>query len=637
MNQSKPLNSYFTEPLEEVKLPGGTTISTKGLTLLVGPNSSGKTQLLKDIDCALRGDPTRKAVVAASIKTARIESISELLLNFEKQGFIEFFIDEQGIRRVKVTTTSVGSGSSAIKNGIEVSTFENWHRRYCSNLPQETQSLLSFCGALVVSSMFLLNRLTAASETNSYDYRTTQPTNDLQVLFTNSLALEKLQKEVLETFDRGIWIDPTIGGKLCFRVTNSSELPPAEERYKLDRARNFRILDDEGDGLRCFVSICMALALSQRPVCLIDEPEICLHPPQAYSLGRILGEQANKPTATIVATHSSHILRGVIQETKNVTIIRLTRIGTNFNAHSVDSAILGEAITKPLVRTELVFDGLFSDGVVLVESDGDRVVYQAIWESMQKATQLDLLFIPVNGKGAMADIAGFFHTLQIPIAIIADLDLIQDDDLVKKILEAVQCDSTETDQITSQCKKIATDVKTIPPSIGQLEVEARLDSCLQSLKSADELDDKSLSRVLRKLANDIDRARKLKNGGVEFYRPNYPNIANALDSAIEHLCEHGIFLVPVGELESWLSSEFMENGPSRERKQEWADHASKRIRHAPQGAGHLADFMSKVAGFIAGRRSNLNPAKAPQQHSTQSPNPSPNQDAPFPPSTEKHP
>ena len=272
-----------------------------------------------------------------------------------------------------------------------------------------------------------------------------------------------MTKAVRDTFGRGIWVDPTRGNILCFRLTDTPDLPSAEDRLRPDRVTQYRVIDEEGDGLRSFVAISMALALSRRPVCLIDEPETCLHPPQAYALGRIIGRQATKhPSTTLVATHSSHVLRGVIQQTRDVQIVRLTRVSGRFRAHLVDSGLLRKATEKPLVRTEAIFDGLFADGVVLVESDGDRAVYQAVWEILTQEIQLDLLFVPVNGKGAMADIAGFFKTLQIPVAVIPDLDLIRDDGVIPKLLASMSTNETAAATIREECRIVAEAIRVFP-------------------------------------------------------------------------------------------------------------------------------------------------------------------------------
>jgi hypothetical protein len=120
--------------------------------------------------------------------------------------------------------------------------------------------------------------------------------------------------------------------------------------------------------------------------------------------------------------------------------------------------LLASAIEKPLVRTETIFDGIFADGVVLVESDADRAVYQAVWESVPPTRQLDLLFVPLNGKGAMADVARFFRALQIPVAVIPDLDLVKDDGVIPKILGALSVEPEATNIIQLECRQVTTEI-----------------------------------------------------------------------------------------------------------------------------------------------------------------------------------
>src|SRR5256885_15214291 len=108
-------------------------------------------------------------------------------------------------------------------------------------------------------------------------------------------------------------------------------LATAEDRLSHKKMASHRSIETEGDGLKSYVATCIALLLGRRPVCLIDEPEMCLHPPQAYSLGQFIGRfGASLDRATFVATHSSHVLRGVIQTAANIEVIRVTRKGARF-------------------------------------------------------------------------------------------------------------------------------------------------------------------------------------------------------------------------------------------------------------------------------------------------------------------
>jgi hypothetical protein len=94
--------------------------------------------------------------------------------------------------------------------------------------------------------------------------------------------------------------------------------------------------------------------------------------------------------------------------------------------------------------------------------------------------------------------------------------------------------------------------------------------------------------------------RKLKKGGIAAYEAaGLTEIASKLEDLKEKFWKCGVFIVPVGELEFWLSEEFMKDGPGRERKQEYADEAANRIRKRPSEAGEISKFIASVSEFIA--------------------------------------
>src|SRR5207245_295854 len=100
--------------------------------------------------------------------------------------------------------------------------------------------------------------------------------------------------------------------------------------------------------------------------------------------GRFVGQYATgEPHITFVATHSSHVLRGVIETAAKLTVLRLTNVEGKFNGYLVDNQNLRAAIQRPTTRTETVLDGIFSQAVAIVEAEGDRAVYQAAGESTE--------------------------------------------------------------------------------------------------------------------------------------------------------------------------------------------------------------------------------------------------------------
>src|SRR5262249_37642609 len=144
-------------------------------------------------------------------------------------------------------------------------------------------------------------------------------------------------------------------------------------------------------------------------------------PPQAYHIGRFIGKYAKDDHVTFVATHSSHVLRGILETGQRVTVIRLTRRNREFSGRLIAEQELVNAVRNPRARAEAILDGIFSKGVVLVESEGDREEYQAASEALEDYPSREAHFVPVGGTGGFAEPLRFYRSLDIPAAVIADL------------------------------------------------------------------------------------------------------------------------------------------------------------------------------------------------------------------------
>lgn len=144
-------------------------------------------------------------------------------------------------------------------------------------------------------------------------------------------------------------------------------------------------------------------------------------------------------------------------------------------------------------------------------------------------------------------------------------------------------------------------IRQVPPTITPYEVEQEIQRIERLPRLWHENDDDRLMRQFRGLANRLDRMRRLKPGGISAFKTEHPAIAGQLEELRQKFWHAGVFIVPVGELESWLSEQFMRDGPSKERKQEWADEAAIRIRQQPEKAGAITDFIKQVAEFLADR------------------------------------
>jgi hypothetical protein len=414
------------KPLECVEVPGVGELRSSGLILVVGPNSSGKSQLLQDLFQRLAGEP--RALVVASDVRVRKPEFDPFMRCLEAEGYFSTLTDDGGAQQLKPLTTYLGSGQPV--NPIQPMQAQSWYQSFVPSTDptvRRRSEFLNYFGRLLVTGLFLERRLTSLNQVGLIDFETQPPQQDLHALYLDDSARSALFDEILASFGKAVWPDTSRGNALALKVSDEGVLPTAEERLSPKRMAKFRTIESEGDGLKSYVATCLALLLGRRPVCLIDEPEMCLHPPQAYNLGRFIGRYgASNETATFVATHSSHVLRGVIQTATSVQIVRLTRRGSRFVGHVVPADTLAEAVAKPTLRAESVLDGIFAQAVVVLEADSDRLVYQTVWETLVNEIRVDVHFTAVGGTGGIADTCRLYRTLKIPIAVVADLDLVAD-------------------------------------------------------------------------------------------------------------------------------------------------------------------------------------------------------------------
>jgi hypothetical protein len=581
------------KPLENVILPDIGELNCSGLILIVGPNSSGKSQLLKDLYGRIAGEP-RPLVVAREIVISKPE-YKPFMKCLEAEGYFASYFDENGAPHLRPLTTYLGSGHAI--NQIQPNQAESWHGAYSSITPnpslRKRNEFLNYFGRLLVTGLFLERRLISLNNVGVIDFLNQAPQHDLHALYLNDDAREKLFRELNASFNKAVWPDTSRGNLLCLRVSDDGILPSAEERLSHKKMAEYRTIEDEGDGLKSYVAICISLLLGTRPVCLIDEPEMCLHPPQAYNLGRFIGKNgASQETATFVATHSSNILRGVIQTQKNVQIVRMTRKDGKFSGHLVAAEVLANAIAKPTVRAESVLDGIFAQSVIVLEADGDRLVYQTAWETLGKELRLDVHFAAVGGIGGIADTCNLYRTLNIPVVIIAYLDMIIDLDRLKKILNAM-APIEISEPIIQEASTVLDEIRKLPPNISERELETDLDKIGSMPRKWENQDDIKIRRELNRLSQNIDRMRRLKRGGVK----SYPEpVASQFKSLLAQLARFGVFLVPVGELEEWLSAEGITE--SKENKWAWANAAALKIQSRGASTGDIWDFLRMVGAYL---------------------------------------
>jgi len=587
-------------PVQTVDLPGVPDLGLRGLIVIVGPNSSGKTQFLHDINEAVCGRK-RQLVVASAILFRKPPAFDEYFDLFLEQGVIRESSKDQFLKRSLQFGTDEGSGSFH-KNHLQ-----SWHSQFLSATEQKVKSslpgydFLQQLGPLSCSALFLRNRLILMDECPTFDHRTAGPSKTLQSLYWSKEAKAALCVEAARVFRHAVWVDNTRHGKLVLRVSDSPEMPTAEDRLEPEEMENYRTIETEGDGLRSYMAISASLLLETRPLCIVDEPEMCLHPPQAHAMGRFIGGKASDDTCTLVATHSSHILRGILETHPKAHVIRLTHVATPFRARTLTPELLEEAISKPRSRSEAILEGLLSNAVVLCEAEGDRLVYESTYRTFADH-RLDIRFIPSEGTGGFAAPLRLYRALEVPVAIVADLDFLAKDGELKKVLTGL---GTPDPEVASLCKRARLAISHIRSQMSPIDPEG-IQNELKTL-SQEPIDlakngDSKLRGDLQRIIRELYKLHLLQQQGLEAIPKTIDadGIAVSLRSDVRALLwdlgSHGLFLVPVGELESWLP--VIMKGHSREDKSKWAMLAAEKIEDSGERDDDIWKWFHTVYDFL---------------------------------------
>ena len=592
---SQPPTLFDLNPLKSIAIPNVGRIKPKGLVLIIGPNSAGKTQLLRDIHSRILGQ-TRKLVVCDDIEINRPKELAPLLDTLIENKHIRRRVDSNNHVYFDALIPEFGNNSqnwSLVEHQVH-SFFANPVSVGTTERDGTSDKFLEHFGRSFIVSLFLDRRLTVTDTVNSFDYMTGFPANELQALYMNPNAKHLLAKEAQTVFGKALWLDHTRSNLLCFRVGIGPDVPPAEDRLEPSKMASYRLIEDEGDGFKSYIAICLTLLLGKQPVVLIDEPEMCLHPPQAYALGRFIGKYGiSSDHTTFVATHSSHVLRGIIEETEQLEVIRLSRTEAQFSGHCVPKETLRESVKKPSTKSESILDGLFAEAVTVVESEGDRLLYSTTWDKVATEYSHDVHFVSVGGIGGISDPCALYRNLSIPVCVAADLDVIRELATFEKILKAVAPDES-VQGLMANCRQIIDRVKSLGPLYNEEQTRSSLNKILAKdfdWKDIEQLN--SIRSTLSNLSRGLSQTARLKQG-VDSLKGN--DVYHDLLAFLNRCREYGIFLVPVGELEDWIPN-LVQNGPSKKKKAEWANYAATQIRESPPDDDNIWKFVRSMSSF----------------------------------------
>ena len=446
---------FKIDNIEVNTLSGDMTIFPKKVNVIIGPNNSGKSRLLKEIRSYLSGKNDKLGIIKN--------------INHEFPGDIDEFDSRYGLSR-KLSQDSYGNwflraySNKTTPDPNMYDNLENFHTRGFSSFSgdwrrffgeiinrKQASEFFDFLGALFFQYVGTEERLLICKTQKNYG----MDSNSLNFLSSYKFEqelLEKLAQNVRRLFNKDIFLDTqTLGDRLTLRVGENLDYARCTGSLSTEIAARLNAesrIDEQGDGLKSYVSTFLSLNNKNADVLLIDEPEAFLHPPLARQLGELIGETQNEGMQIYVATHSVEVLKGILSKCHDVNIIRITQPKQKQNTINViDDELLRTILHTPLLRVSRIMEGLFCEKVVITESEADELVYQELIEKL--FPQSGLYFAHGQNKQTLAEIASLYRDLGINYEVITDFDVLRVTSELSSFLKLMPMDEKHKQHLLS--------------------------------------------------------------------------------------------------------------------------------------------------------------------------------------------
>ena len=523
------------------------SIGDSDLVVLIGPNNAGKSAALREV-----GQYARNLTQGQVVKELRLR----------RSGSEEEFVDWL----LSVASLLPGNSQNIASWNAEMQ-FRNAKARWAADAGLE--NLTDFLILLVNAEA----RLGLAGSVDSFDPRKNVPRQPLQRLLADPRAERRLAEGVRQAYGETVSVDRAGGSAIHLLLGKAESEPRLDNEAYIEEINTLPLVSEQGDGVRSFIGLLLALEAAPYPIVLVDEPEAFLHPPQAREIGRQLASSSNGQR--FVATHDSNVLLGLLDRAQSPSIIRLRREGDSNIPAALNRDRVRELWQDPSFRYSRLLDGLFHRGAVICEADGDATLYAAALDAEleeRREPASDFLFTQCGGKHKMAAAISALLPMGVPVASIVDLDAFREKTLIQEIVTALG--GTWSDYAGSW--------NVVRAAIESLAIEAapvgdvtdQITEVLGNDRTA-RLSEQQ-SRRIREITKRVDGWRQVKQrGGIASIQ--HGEARAAADDLLTRLREIGLFLVPVGELEGWApaigthGSEFVDKALSADVHRQNAD------------------------------------------------------------------
>lgn len=503
---NKPINIQFIT-FKAGSLPGqpGLSLTPSPITIIIGPNNSGKSQTLKEIESWCRGETPDKLLLkrlSCSLPKS-FEEAMEMLKPIIASPPPGHPINQD---HTYIYRAPIRSGENTMSSYVNHEELKSYLKEGNSRPNIYHYFVRFFTLRLDGRTRF---DLIADKPTGLLE---TPPQNLLWALFVDEESTEKIRQFTEEAFGKYFVIDPTGMQQFRIRLSNRNPAGIIESQSIGKEAREFYQktvpIAQCGDGICASVGLACAVMSFSR-ILLIDEPEAFLHPTLAHKVGNFLSKTAREKNASlIIATHSPDFLMGCLKNSSEICIVRLTNFKDQPTARSIAPEKINDLIKDPLIRSSNTLKAFFHHSVIVTESDSDRAFYEEVNYRLLQCGRgvTDCFFINAQNWQTIPRIIAPLREAGIPAAAIFDFDVLFHDDFNK-------------------ISRFFLDDKAF--------LENKRNTLLGKLKP---------------LSEEIEKT--LKEKGIKAFDLE---LQRDILAFLAEIANYGIFIVPIGALEQWLS------------------------------------------------------------------------------------
>jgi len=524
------------------------SVDLSPVTVFVGPNNSGKSLALREIEqwCTTNakgpGEVVENVVFEPWTSEALESFLQENIVGSPDGDFIT--ISRSAIGGPLQGRVHKPSALNEIKNGL-----------------QERGHMSSVLRALTTR-LDGQNRLALVDESPDPDFALKAKV-PIGVLFRDEGLRRTVREMIFRAFGRYLVVDPTRSGHLRYRLSETPPIDAEQERGWGPRSVEFHTAatlvagSSASDGVKAYTGIVTSLMAGKPRVTLIDEPEAFLHPSLSHQLGKdICTHLVADGQRVIVATHSAHFLMGCVAGSAAINIVRLTYANGVATARVLPHDRLKPMLRNPLLRSIGVLSALFHNAVVVTEADADRAFYQEVNERLLNARDPrgieNCIFLNAQNKQTVWSIVKPLRELGIPAVGIVDLDVLKEGGTVwaKPMEGAFVPDATKSGHEATRGKLLAA-FKALP---GYNEKTIKRGGGIAQLSAGD-----------RQAAEDF----------------------------FDQLNAYGIFVVRAGEIEQWLPELKVDRS-----KETWLKNVFEAMGEDPADPDYAKPAADDVWGFL---------------------------------------